>query len=164
MDRLYLRRKRAKRWKGLSGTHSDWGHHMVRKRANSNIIDERCSCGHLRSQHADRYAPGHGACTSASGAQEHCPCKQLDYKAALKECKRVGTAHASGDALRAMYAKLITFQQGGEETKYYSYLGRAESDEAIAASARELLRDRSKAWDVLMAEADKLSAFKGHSA
>ena len=31
----------------------------------------------------------------------------LTYRDALKQCKRVGTAHASSDALRAMYAGLI---------------------------------------------------------
>lgn len=26
------------------------------------VTDERCRCGALRSEHADRYAYGHGAC------------------------------------------------------------------------------------------------------
>lgn len=34
-----------------------------------NIIDEKCSCGHLRSQHADRFAKGHGPCNLCKCAQ-----------------------------------------------------------------------------------------------
>ena len=36
--------------------------------------DEWCACGHLRSQHADRYAPGHGPCT-----QRACHCGQFTW-------------------------------------------------------------------------------------
>jgi|GEM_PF-2465888 len=34
--------------------------------------DERCQCGHLKSQHADRYQPGHGPC-------KECGCKQFTF-------------------------------------------------------------------------------------
>ncbi len=71
------------------------------------------------------------------------------YKTALRECKRVGTAHASGDGLRAMYAGLVALQHGGSAEDYYAYLPQG-SDMEIAEAARELLRDRAQAYDVLM--------------
>lgn len=45
----------------------------------SNIVDERCECGHLRSQHGNTVAKGHGACTCASGVMEHCPCSKFTW-------------------------------------------------------------------------------------
>lgn len=75
-----------------------------------------------------------------------------EYKAATKQLKRVGTAHASGDALRAMYADLLVFHHGGRATTYFAWLqGHALGDDkAISEAARELLRDRAKSWDALM--------------
>lgn len=78
----------------------------------------------------------------------------MTYKQALKECKRVGTAHATGDALRAMYAGLLEVQHGGAAEQYY--LGLQDyaqgTDTEIAEVARTLLRDRAKAWSVLMGD------------
>ena len=73
----------------------------------------------------------------------------LSYPAALKWCKQVGTAHATGDGLRAMYAQLIGQAQGGDPQLYYRWI-KGEADHEIAEQARMLLRDRQKAWDVLM--------------
>jgi hypothetical protein len=78
--------------------------------------------------------------------------KSLTYKQALKTCKRVGTAHATGPALCAMYAGLIELQHGGSPERYYTYLQTTGDDNGIAVSARKLLRDRAKAWDVLMGQ------------
>jgi hypothetical protein len=55
---------------------------------NMEIIDERCDCGHLRSQHGDRFAKGHGACTAASGVMEHCPCNQFTWIGFVYASKR----------------------------------------------------------------------------
>lgn len=81
----------------------------------------------------------------------------MTYKQALKQCKKVGTAHASGDALRAMYANLLTVQHGGDDTdaeRYYEALlvdrsGCAMDDKQIAECARVLLKDRDLAWERL---------------
>lgn len=75
----------------------------------------------------------------------------MTYKEALKQLRKVGTAHAHGDALCAMYADLVAFQQGGANDKYYSYLQEATTtDEEIRQKALPLLRSRAAAWDVLM--------------
>jgi hypothetical protein len=77
----------------------------------------------------------------------------MTFKEAKKQCRKVGTAHAQGDALRAMYAELIAFQQavtGGSAEKFYAHL-QTVADDAIAESARELLRDHWKALDVALA-------------
>jgi hypothetical protein len=75
----------------------------------------------------------------------------VTYRDALKQCKRVGTAHASGDALRAMYAGLIALQHGGPEEVYYKELQSCApaTDAEIATKARELLRSRNRAWEVV---------------
>ena len=77
----------------------------------------------------------------------------MKYKDALKQCKRVGTAHAGGDALRAMYAGLIALSHGGDPAVYYGWLQRnvPGDDCAIAAKARELIRDRQSTLDALFA-------------
>ena len=69
----------------------------------------------------------------------------MNYTQALKECKRVGTDHAEGDALRAMYAKLITVQHGliGPQ-RFYAYLTTV-ADAEIAHKARRLLRSSGRA-------------------
>ena len=36
------------------------------------VIDEKCSCGHPRSEHDDRFDVGHGSCTL-------CPCVQFTW-------------------------------------------------------------------------------------
>lgn len=76
----------------------------------------------------------------------------MTFKNALKLCKKVGTAHASGEALAAMYANLVNVQHGGDAEKYYNYLIKngLDDDKKIIDLARELLRDRAKSWDILM--------------
>lgn len=71
---------------------------------------------------------------------------------AKKQLRKVGAAHAQGDALKAMYAELLVVQHGGNAVKYYEYLqASADSTEkGIRAVALPLMRDRAKAWDVLM--------------
>lgn len=74
------------------------------------------------------------------------------YKKALKECKKVGTSHASGDALRAMYAKLIPFHvclDGKTAPKFFEHFQRFDTDEAITNEARRILRDPSAVWSIL---------------
>lgn len=73
----------------------------------------------------------------------------MTYKDALKQYKKVGAAHATGDALRVMYADLIGSLHGGKPEKYYEWL-KPGTDHEIIEQARILLRDRQKAWDVLI--------------
>lgn len=50
----------------------------------------------------------------------------MTFKEAQKQCRKVGMAHASGDALRSMYAELIAqhhFAIGNPE-KFYEHLRR----------------------------------------
>ena len=44
------------------------------------IYDEKCSCGHLRSSHHDRFAIGHGNC-----GQTPCGCPQFTWAEWLRE-------------------------------------------------------------------------------
>jgi hypothetical protein len=43
------------------------------------IYDERCACGHLRSNHHDRFAVGHGKC-----GQVPCGCSQFTWAEWIK--------------------------------------------------------------------------------
>lgn len=79
----------------------------------------------------------------------------IRYTRALKQCQRVGTSHATGDALRAMYAKLVAQMHGGDAERYYAYLESTAGDRATMEVARALLRDRATAWDVLMGIASR---------
>lgn len=78
----------------------------------------------------------------------------MTFKEAKKACRKVGTAHAQGDALRAMYAEMIAqrwFAIGNPE-KFYAHLqGVADDERAITDRARELLRDSNAALDVVLA-------------
>lgn len=76
----------------------------------------------------------------------------MTYQSASKQCKRTGTAHATGDSLRAMYAALVAQIHGGEAAKYYAWLQAHATgdDNNITETSRCLLRDRAMAWDVLM--------------
>lgn len=74
----------------------------------------------------------------------------MDYKAALKECKRVGTARASGDAYRAMCADMVAFQHGGNAQRYYAILQGTGSDEDARQMMLTWMRDRASAWKVLI--------------
>jgi hypothetical protein len=74
----------------------------------------------------------------------------VSYKKAMQQCRRVGTARATGDALRAMYAALLVTQHGGDAEAYYRALGGTADDRATTTAAREMLRDRARAWGVLI--------------
>lgn len=76
----------------------------------------------------------------------------LTFKEAKKECRRVGTAHATGDALRSMYAELIAenWYAIGNPLKFYDHLQAFDSDKEIYMEARRLLRDHGEALDVVL--------------
>lgn len=76
----------------------------------------------------------------------------LSLAEARKQMRRFGTAHAHGDALRAMYVDLIVMKHAGDATKYYAWFqGQpARTDQEISKTARVLMRDRLVAWDVLL--------------
>jgi hypothetical protein len=74
----------------------------------------------------------------------------MTFKDALKQCRKVGTSNATGEALAAMYAKLVAQMHGGKDEIYFDHLRTFRGDMAITERSRELLRERSIAWDVLM--------------
>jgi len=74
----------------------------------------------------------------------------MTFKEAIKQCKKVGCAHATGDALAAMYANLVAQMHGGKADLYYKFICSKSNDSDITEASRTLLRDRAKAWDVLM--------------
>lgn len=76
----------------------------------------------------------------------------MTFAQAMKECQRLGTAHATGDALRAMYARLVAQLHGGDAQRYFVHLRGTTSDRETERSARALLSDRAAAWDVLLGE------------
>lgn len=78
----------------------------------------------------------------------------MTFTEAKKRCQKVGTAHARGDALRAMYADLIAFKWYaiGNPEKFYRHLQSMVDDAAITNEARELLRDHGKALDAMLAQ------------
>ncbi len=73
-------------------------------------------------------------------------------KSSLIQLRKVGCANATGDALRAMYAALLTDAHGGKTETYFAHLQKAApgDDAAITACAKPLLADRARAWDALM--------------
>lgn len=79
----------------------------------------------------------------------------MTFKEAKRECRRVGTSHATGDALRAMYAELIVLNHPGlnqhSAPKFYEHLQTLGDDDAITHRSRELLRNGLAAADVLWA-------------
>jgi hypothetical protein len=76
------------------------------------------------------------------------------YQESLRQLKKLGCAHATGDSLRAMYAGLIVSLHGGDSKTagkfYFPHLAKRSTDEEITNEARELLRDRAASWDVIM--------------
>jgi hypothetical protein len=46
---------------------------MDQNRTTPQHVDELCTCGHTKSTHAPRYAPGHGPCRV-------CECKQFTFE------------------------------------------------------------------------------------
>lgn len=76
----------------------------------------------------------------------------MTFKDAKKQCRKVGTAHAEGDALRAMYAEMLAFKWYaiGNAERFYQVLG-GVADSGISDRARELLRDHNAALDAVLA-------------
>lgn len=79
----------------------------------------------------------------------------MTFKEAKKQCRKVGTAHAQGDALRAMYADLIALKWFaiGNPEKFYHHLQQMPDEKVITDEARALLRDSGKALDAMLAQA-----------
>jgi len=76
----------------------------------------------------------------------------MTYKDAQKQLRKIGTAHASGDSLCAMYAKIIPFHCCIAETEashFYSYLKKFPTDGKIAEAARAILQNPITVFDVL---------------
>lgn len=76
----------------------------------------------------------------------------MEYKTAKKALRRIGTARASGDALRAMYAKLIAFHcRVGDKAipTIYKHLQQQESDTEIFTESRRLMREPAVILDVV---------------
>jgi hypothetical protein len=77
----------------------------------------------------------------------------MTFKEAKRECRRVGTSRATGDALRSMYAELIVVTHPGlnqrSQEKFYAHLQSYAEDAAITDRSRELLRDGWTAAGVL---------------
>ena len=48
------------------------------KHRTEDIVDEVCTCGHLKSHHCDRFGQNHGACRSTD-----CDCKQYTWRCFL---------------------------------------------------------------------------------
>ena len=72
----------------------------------------------------------------------------MTYREATKQLRRVGTAHASGDAYRAMCAEMVSFRHGGKPERYYSAL--TGDDATVRQTMLTWMRDRVAAWDALM--------------
>lgn len=51
---------------------SEYTKEQIEKARENGTLDEKCSCGHLKSQHNDRYQKGHGDC-------KVCKCKQFTW-------------------------------------------------------------------------------------
>jgi len=81
---------------------------------------------------------------------------EIEYRAAVKALRKVGTAHATGDGLRAMYAQLATFHNcldglkcnGYPTLAVFAHLGKSEGDRAISKEGRRLVGDWRAASDV----------------
>lgn len=71
----------------------------------------------------------------------------MDYKQALRECRRVGTAHATGDAYRAMCADMIAMMHGGKPQDYYAAL--PIDDKAARETMNKAMNDRAYAWGLI---------------
>jgi hypothetical protein len=54
------------------------------------ILDEECTCGHVRSDHCDTTAYGHGACAFGDGVDgvEPCPCSKFTWARAIHAASR----------------------------------------------------------------------------
>jgi hypothetical protein len=77
----------------------------------------------------------------------------MTFNEAKRACRKVGTAHAQGDALRAMYAEMIAsrwYAVGNPEKIYIHLQAVTEDERATTDRARELLRDSNAALDVVL--------------
>lgn len=74
----------------------------------------------------------------------------MTYAAAIDQLHRGGCKYATGDALRAMYADLISSSHGGKPEHYYASLQDTKDDADTFERTKSMLRDRATAWDVLM--------------
>ncbi len=75
----------------------------------------------------------------------------MNYTEAMKECRRVGTAHASGNALRAMYARLIAYHcclAESTASQFYQHLQSHVDDTAITDEAQRLMRNPLDACEI----------------
>ena len=73
------------------------------------------------------------------------------YKEALKECKKVGCAHAKGDAYRAMLASVIWFAvcfQKKTAPRFYAYFQTFKTDEEARQEWNRLHREPLSAFDI----------------
>lgn len=75
---------------------------------------------------------------------------QIGYVAALKALKVVGVSHATGDALRASHAGLISSVHGGKASIFFSHLQGFRGDTKVSEEMRRLLMDRAAAWEILI--------------
>jgi hypothetical protein len=76
----------------------------------------------------------------------------MTYSQALKQCKRTGTANATGDGLRAMYARLLPVHHGLHESRaeiVFEHLGSFCADADISAEGQRLLRSRKALYAII---------------
>lgn len=74
----------------------------------------------------------------------------VTFEEALKEMKRVGTANATGNAYRAMYAQVLHDLHGGNPEIYYTYFLARETDKEVRDEGCALLHNRDSVWDILI--------------
>jgi len=82
----------------------------------------------------------------------------MTYKEANKVLKKHGCGRAEGDALRAMYAKLIPFTVGistKTAKRFYSHLQNTP-DSAIHTESRRLMKDTYAAAMIAIGEQPEL--------
>jgi len=79
----------------------------------------------------------------------------VPYQDASKQLRKVGCAHAEGDALRAMYADLLaTRMRGARPASIYAYLGQVtdNSNNALRDAYRRLCEDVWAYTDALLTD------------
>lgn len=76
----------------------------------------------------------------------------MTYSQAIKSLVRTGTAHATGDSLRAMYARLLPWHvrlNNSSIGRFYAHFQGFTTDRAVADEARRLLREPLEACAVV---------------
>jgi len=79
----------------------------------------------------------------------------MTYTEAKRQLWKHGTAHATGDSLRAMYAKMIPWHcclNPTAEKRFYAHLQKFLSDDAISHEARRILRNPLSAFEAAWPE------------